>query len=274
MSNNNQDLIKLAYATNEFAIKFSKKIESLQHIFANASSFLRQIDYEKLAVKIGNIQNRLREMPDLVRQAQDKLLSLGWYVTDDFDIIDIVKINKMSDEEIEQYMIETSRVLKETILNNTKELFPHRYKIIKEAFELHDIDKYNLSIPVMLAQADGISNELLDVSFYGRNRKGEPKTKQAVAEKLNLDNDSDKLGNQFFLRPLDIMTSIFITTWERDEKVKEQSNFPRFNRHGVMHGIDLDYGIEANGLRCIVLLGYLLDLKSHYFNDNDEEQFG
>lgn len=64
--------------------------------------------------------------------------------------------------------------------------------------------------------------------------------------------------------PLDIVSSIQVNTWDRDEKVKESKYFSSLNRHGVLHGVDLNYGKEENSLRCILLLGYLLDVKKYF----------
>ncbi|MFL5339262.1 MAG: hypothetical protein ACJ8F7_03765 [Gemmataceae bacterium] len=60
---------------------------------------------------------------------------------------------------------------------------------------------------------------------------------------------------------MDQKTSIEVDTRQRDERRETDEWFGPLNRHGVLHGLDTDYPSEANSLRCVLLLRYLLDFE-------------
>jgi hypothetical protein len=137
------------------------------------------------------------------------------------------------------------------------ESFPHREKIIQQAVDAHNNGLFDLSVPVFLVQADGISAEILNVSFFSKRNK-KPVTSEA---KLAVIEDGiDESSPEYYYRflPLDMLTSLNKNT---DDLQDYEEGI--LNRHNVIHGYDCDYGNITNSSKGIILLKYLADLKEY-----------
>jgi hypothetical protein len=86
-------------------------------------------------------------------------------------------------------MIEHYRATLNEIQKEAEDEFPNRRIILKKAFNAHRHGDYELSIPVMLAQADGIGEEIFgkDISPSSQQpRKGSMHEKSLLKTKLTL----------------------------------------------------------------------------------------
>ncbi len=119
--------------------------------------------------------------------------------------------------------------------------------MIESAFNAHRREKYELSIPVFLAQTDGICKETMDqYLFIKQNSK--PCT--AIYVKRTISGAFMKA----ILSPLSRTLPIEMSTHERPE------NFNELNRHMVLHGESLDYGTKINSLKVISLINYVVSV--------------
>jgi len=112
---------------------------------------------------------------------------------------------------------------------------------------------YLLSIPVFIAQADGLLTEITEVkSGMMRDRSGkELQASKALREKLA---GSEALG---FLHPiLNLHESDFMKSAEARQIAAQAAgeSFTALNRHQVMHGESSDYGTEINSLKAFSFL--------------------
>lgn len=126
--------------------------------------------------------------------------------------------------------------------------YPHRARLLRQAFEAHREGKYGLSIPVFLAQADGIfwdrtpGNQNL---FIGYQRSGA------------YDQYASQISGNFDLALL-YPISIPLPLWRNWNERSETEEFRVcLNRHQVLHGESTDYDTEQNSLKAISLLSYL-----------------
>lgn len=200
----------------------------------------------------------LHELSEKERKVQYHCIRTGWYFSYlDAAISGIIELADMIDnEQFEQVEMEIQNFAKTQIdktLHQVESHWPHRVQIISDAFQAHRQGLYTLSIPVLLAQADGISNEIFGVQLY-KKQSDTPKTKKVV--------DQYPIQHYgWFIEPLRIVTSVAVNTKHRDKKREEDSLYGPLNRHGVLHGIDIDYATEANSLRAIMLVNYLAHVK-------------
>jgi len=147
-------------------------------------------------------------------------------------------------DKIENYLIAFYRSSVARIEMELAKAYPHRLSILSEAFSAYRNKQYILSIPVLLAQADGISEEILHQHFF-RAIKSIPEAKKKAN---NPDFGSYTL---ILLEPLLQLGTIR----ENTKNLLGQTDY--LNRHGIMHGSDLQYGTEKNALKSISLLSYL-----------------
>ena len=134
--------------------------------------------------------------------------------------------------------------------------FSSRMHILREALEGHINGNYNLTIPALFCQLEGIASCILD--------KPTGKTTAIVKGSINeyptsfLHSSSIDILTRLITSPL-IFGSI-------PKEYRKQENFQEwldlhgfaegqsFNRHGILHGQDTNYGNKKNSLRLFLLL--------------------
>jgi hypothetical protein len=208
-----------------------------------------------------------RDYERMLPVVQKYAAQTGWYLPSDLTIGDVRVLYELitSDDHqvFEDMMIANVRSRIDKIELEASELWADRAHLLKDAFDAHRNGVYNLSVPVLLTQADGIGNDLFGVSFYSKDRKGVSKVTGTYKERINPQVASmpvDSVTRMWFLQPLDYLSRLAYNTKDLQSS-KEIEALGTLNRHAVIHGLDTTYGTEANSLRAIQLLSYLADLQ-------------
>ncbi|MFO1487200.1 MAG: hypothetical protein U1F65_01865 [Verrucomicrobiota bacterium] len=210
------------------------------------------------------IADRIQEIPKEFRELSIELAKRGWYLNMDmpfkflFSLRGVLKANKP--KKIDATLMDYVEYSVEKIENEVLSVFPKRAQILSAAFRAHSQKAYTLSVPVFLAQADGICSELLGVSLYARS-KGVPHTASTVERFKN-----DELLSSL-LEPLRIAGALNAYPNEKHEYRDI------LNRHEILHGKSLDYATELNSFRAISLLSYLCSVVqgAFWFEEVEEE---
>ena len=187
----------------------------------------------------------------------------GWFVN--LDETPTVTSNAaatcfLHDDQIDrgnQIMVKHYQTALDKIQNEAEAEFPKRRLILEKAFNAHRQGDYELSIPVMLAQADGIGEEIFgkDVSPSSQQSRKINAREKFVEGKI--DSATKKiLGDYYFL----IASLLPINAGEAE---RAQFISP-LNRHLVLHGISTDYATEVNGLKTVSWLQYVISFKSTF----------
>lgn len=120
------------------------------------------------------------------------------------------------------------------------EIAEARFHVLKLALELHEEENYYASIPLVIAQLDGIC---ADVTHEPAKRLFQKKFFQQDSNHL-LDEETLE-GHQYCLASL---TKLF------SEQVKRTELNDELLRHGIMHGRTLKYGTKENSTKLFVAL--------------------
>ncbi|CAM3008554.1 hypothetical protein [Legionella worsleiensis] len=164
------------------------------------------------------------------------------------------------EKELENFFIDHITSLSKTYQEEILLTWPHRKKIIESAFKAHQESIYELSVPVFLSQSDGICEEIFG-SYLFTDHNG--KLYDVVENKINEVPNKSNLRKSF-VQLLIIKNEMRTKTSDRDiNKIIDPFYCP-VNRHGVLHGLDVDYGNRANSLRCISLLSFLTTVKTYF----------
>ena len=171
----------------------------------------------------------------------------GWYLDLEIPLPGLWKLEKaLADgdaHEAEQALIKYFRERTPEIEKSLIKNFPNRAKVLCSAFKAHSRGEYDLSVPVFLAQTDGICQELIGTELF---RKGRVHATAKYVEKLAMDSFRTAL-----LYPLSVTLPIWASERERND------TFADLNRHQVLHGESTEYGTELNSLKAISLLNYI-----------------
>ena len=189
-----------------------------------------------------------RKLPTHTREALLLLGKHGWYFDDaDMSLLDLWALKIDLDEgkhlEAETKLMEYFESHLTEIEQSIVTKFPHRSHLIRAAWDAHRRGEYVLSIPVLLAQTDGICKETIDKYLFIKKDK-KPQTASHV----------DQIPEDHWrawLSPLAETLPIGASERERPE------GFTSLNRHTVLHGESLDYGSKVNSLKAISLVNYV-----------------
>lgn len=215
------------------------------------------------------ITRAMSRVKEDARPVRDYLADRGWYLpAGELDIGAFSRfrhfISESRNDEIEEFMQDFTRSRIDEILAKVRQHWPNRFPFLHDSFEAHRQHKYTLSVPVILAQADGISYDVLNETFFGK-RYGKPKTGKALDNLLSRHMILGRLWplgetDQILLESLREPSSVLEDTKDIDERRHEEPEYGPLNRHGVLHGRDVKYDTEPNSLRAILLIGYLIEV--------------
>lgn len=224
------------------------------HDLAMKETQAHRDDMEKARQEAQKIaQNAVAEYIKATRnakQTEDALCFLGengWYI--DFNMaasaISVLANKELTEKDLDVSLSEYFTSKLEEIEESIVDKYPRRNDIISAAFKAHRNGDYELSIPVLLTQIDGICFEALGHSLFKR-KDGIPKTTKFVEERIG---ESLYKG---LLYPLaeDLEIS---RAWDETEV-----DFDLLNRPMILHGRNVVYGTKLNSLKVISFINYVV----------------
>jgi hypothetical protein len=225
-----------------------KLIESLSLQNSAPLNAIAKVQKELNTLKIPKFNLDSNELTQATENAVLLVAQQGWYLDYNMHVQWIWKLEKdlLSNKiaKVDQTLINYFEDNLDDIENTVISLSPTRAHIFKEAFKAHRREQYDLSIPVFLAQADGIAKDFSGHNFFLKSDK-KPKTAIYVEKQK-----SDTLSFAF-LAPLTKSTTISASERERN------SDEDYLNRHMILHGESKDYGSKINSLKVISLVNYI-----------------
>jgi exonuclease VII small subunit len=231
--------------------------QKLQTIAENAKPFLMAI----AEIDWAAIMRRLDELPAKSKAAMSLASSKGWFfgwhdsLRSLMELVAKLEVTRPTD--IDEVMASYYRANFEPFTDELAKNHPNRAPVIKAAARAHTTlgsDGYFLSIPVFIAQADGLLTEITEVqSAMMKDRGGqELQGSKVLREKLAANPAALDLIHPL----LNLHDSDFMKSAAARQRVEEASGevFTALNRHQVMHGESWDYGTEINSLKAFSLL--------------------
>ncbi|MDO8317045.1 MAG: hypothetical protein Q7T12_05935 [Flavobacterium sp.] len=175
-----------------------------------------------------------------------KLASYGWYVDSDISLGYVTGLMEKAINENQEYLDDYFSEYYGTFMKEKMSMMSRKHenrsKIIEEAVYCHQNGKYYASTTLFLSQADGICSGLLF-----KNRKNKEALKQYIAK--------NKCANFFSILMIAIENTNTIDSFYSKTNLDDS----KLNRHGVMHGLDMDFGREVNSLKAFSLLVFVSD---------------
>jgi len=206
--------------------------------------------FSSIAPALEQFQEAAKWLPPRVRDAFLRLARRGWFMDPNVEFPALWEFERLAlsddPDELEAAVCKHFERRLDSIESHTCGRFPKRAHLVASAFAAHRAGSYELSIPVLLAQTDGMCKDALDAGLFAKRRgDGRPATTDFV-DQLEVNSFRAAL-----LAPLTETLPIAASARERGE------DFDELNRHQVMHGEALDYGTRINGLKAVSLANYV-----------------
>jgi len=215
------------------------------------------IEHSKVLIDIGKrISEAAQRLNEFVKELKQEgytfldydniLLKNGWLIPYDLMVKDVMLLafqfeNNQIDE-ADKYLIKFFKKEKKRIEKELIEKFPERTEILKEAFKAHQKGMFHSSTILFISQSDGITDNNI---FMGKKFR-----------KFAKQNESHPLAELF--NSQNPLTSTF---YKERKQNKDDKNL---NRHGIIHGLMLEYGTELNSFKALSLLYFVSNFRNKF----------
>lgn len=223
------------------------ELPDLSHLTRQAAEFQKSLQ-GLISPAFEQLRRSFRELPPRTQEALLLLGTNGWYLDLEMPLPWLWELKRALSEgnvgQAEEALVDYFESRLDDIEKSIVKRFPHRAHLIQAAFNAHRRHEYELSIPVLLAQSDGMCKELVNQYLFIKQNK-KPRTaiyvEQIAANTLMA----------ALLSPLALTLPISASEHERPEGADA------LNRHTVLHGESLNYGNKTNSLKAISLINYV-----------------
>jgi hypothetical protein len=214
---------------------FSKFLKDNPDFFDNLRQFLEEF----------------KDLPEKQRKLWSEAARLGWYLNGETSIT-VKSMVLKGQTELDSYMIESLRADWPMLTKSILSAHPERGPILECAFQLHTEGRYIASVPLFLAQADGICAQIIGAHLFTDSKQREAK----LAE-MSVNSDAFMVT---LLGLLGLKTQFVAGI--RSASPMKKSLAP--NRNGILHGArkHLDYGTEINSFKAFSLLAFVVYILS------------
>ncbi|MDE1352116.1 hypothetical protein L9W80_18430 [Vibrio aestuarianus] len=173
-----------------------------------------------------------------------ELAKWGWYPTPCAPVN--VKLRHLTESnQVNEFHVERGKKYLSKNMEYCLEHAPMRSCVLKAGFRLHESGEFYGSVPIFLAQAEGVFNEVFKRSIFNNKHR----SYENISKAQNLEE-----GSFFdaFLASTFVKNQIGADKSQCSEKLKVKGP----NRNGIMHGDanHVDYGSEINSLKAFSLL--------------------
>jgi hypothetical protein len=232
------------------AADYQKQLREILDPFHGARDWLKAYQeeqreqFQQWRSLLEDFSRQMAEMPARLRAQLAVLMQRGWCLDPEMphtwgeDLVEAIKGGE--EEEAQQWLIGYFRKRLDEIEQALVKRHPQRAELIAAAFAAHREGRYALSIPVLLAQADGV--------IHDKHRRQLFSKKSSANLKGVLDNLPDDDTRAIF------MAAFYVDIPLTQNTNKLPASFDGLNRHAVLHGTDPSYGTEVNSLRAVSLL--------------------
>lgn len=211
---------------------------------------------ERIAPVLIEMAVAFQEMPPRLQSALLTLGESGWYLDGEqgmselWDLEALLLDGKVA--EVDLILTQHYEERLSDIESYLVKALPNREKILRVVFSAHRRGEFELSVPVLLAQSDGICKDLTGYQLFMKAG-----SKPQVAQYVAIASDAVSAA---MLSPLSEILPINASEKERNLRIKGQSSvtWQELNRHLVLHGESLDYGTQVNSLKAVSLITYLV----------------
>lgn len=246
-------------------VAFKDEVEALLKPFDGAriwfDSYLAEEEAKRKqwSTLLDGFSRQFEGLSDEIREQLAVLLARGWCLDPNMphtwgrDLVEAIEQGE--EDEAQRWLMDYFRQRLGEIEQALHERHASRSVLIADAFKAHREGRYGLSIPVLIAQADGV--------IYDRHRR-------QLYSKKSKTNLKDVLA----MLPNDDMRAMIVAAFYVDiplTRCTQQlpTGFDGLNRHAVLHGTDVAYGTEVNGLRAVSILNLASYLVTEEPDDGD-----
>jgi hypothetical protein len=245
----------------------SKMISPINNLSSGMTQALRAFNVNKLIPNetfkvFEEIKESVRKFGDSTEKFKTIMLELGYPPHGNlypYEIITIVELYENNTDidfvkrEVSKLMLEKydEEVLSEMLISWKNETWSNkRNHLLEEIIHCHNMKMYNMSVPVILAQIEGLIAEGFNHEGMMNGRKMREYLERLLYRKSQF--SFDETVQNFYL-------NVVLVAFEHGKPI---NSF--MSRNAIMHGADTNYGTAENSLKAILLLDHIHERITSY----------
>ncbi len=195
-----------------------------------------------------NFRTAIERLPDRLKEHWADVAQYGWFMNWETTISITAELSK-GQAELDAIMMHHIEENWDVLTKKILELCPDRSHILRAAFRLHAEGNYIASIPLFMAQTDGVCAQYLGAFLFSEHEKRTETINRTV-------DDSGDVFLAAFLNVLNTDTQFRAGISAASNNKKQLAP----NRNGVLHGSrkHLDYGSRINSFKTFSLLAFVV----------------
>ncbi len=215
---------------------------------------------ERFARDFEQLSQRIREQAERDIRFSQLMIEIGWPPPADLPLSLVNQILRLADEKgaeaatphIEKVLCDfytPERLQRKVRKWGRTKLLGRRKRILEKAIKAHAAGDYELSVPTVVAQVEGVIAD-------GFGHVGRMNGKQ-YQDYLNAHFDSDgdsRIEDAANQAVQSFVAKVLLAQFEHGSPSRS-----KLSRHAILHGGDTDYPSEENSLKAILLLDVLQD---------------
>ncbi|SDI36424.1 hypothetical protein SAMN05216588_115107 [Pseudomonas flavescens] len=237
-----------------FTVEF---LDNLTKVAAIATPFIERFAETLSKIDWKKVHRASELLPSRAQATMQRCAEKGWFFSWHMSLANLVKLlselEQLEDEDIDSYFVEFHRNNFDFLTKSIISATPNREAVLNAAFsalQRANAEDYYLSIPVLLAQADGILAEITKSnSPLQRNAEGAKKWANTITGEIS----KASIYPIFHIDKYDLL----IGGKQREEFEKSGSTFTALNRHQILHGEVWNYGTEVNAFKAFSFLCFV-----------------
>lgn len=211
------------------------------------------------------VHAKLEKLPQRSKNAMHLAAEKGWFFGWNGSLQDVLElvdgVEGLEKNDLDEFLAQYHRDNLDEFSSALMSRYPHRLETISAALEAHKLASrsgYLLSIPVLLAQADGVLSEVTETESAlqkaGRN-EDQIRAAKWLKERFAKNPKSLDLAHPI----LNLHANDLLKSSKQRQAISTASGsaFTALNRHQVMHGEISDYGTELNSLKAFSFLVFV-----------------
>jgi hypothetical protein len=241
----------------------SKMLVQVTEISTRMNQILRQSNFTETFEKMAK---GIKETEEDIKVFKAAMVELGYPPHDELDIRlmrsiaqDFREEGKESVEEyIDEFMCEFySPAIIQKISSKWEQynFLKKRLPLLRSAIRAHNIGMYDLVVPSVISQFEGVIVDAFDIKGNVNGAIQEILYGTLLLKENSFVWDFDEEVHSYYSQKV-------LVGFAHGKKAKSE-----ISRHAILHGGDTDFGLETNSLKVILLFDYIVEA----LNDMDED---
>jgi hypothetical protein len=233
----------------------------------NFQNFTKE-EIESFKQMISTLHEAVKSWPEQYREGYEVFLKhYGWHMGLWMHPNELIPYIKQGDDAVNRYFIKKLRWSSWNIKFKACRRFPHRRKMISEAFNAHWLGNHFASIPLFLILSEGIFREMSGGDLFSKkSNTKKPTQKEDFIN--NLKSNEKVMPLMAYIVEAVVNGDVISLRFDNGDYLK----YPNvLSRNKILHGADYEYNNKTNAFKALSQFEFVIDSVYLAVKDMDKD---